>query len=204
MMCWCAAASCSRRDQNSNTRTSQAGADTKHDHTPGPFDEQVLAVARNYKALTQASSNWNLAPTLCLPVIKPVELFMSDAKGDQAHSRKLYHLFVGDSESYLKAASTQAPTGQRLVKSSFEALPLPPDSDDPDGVRTSAGIFKPGEQKEFFVMLRLDAATADTDEGWVYGIVASDLSKTIASGRIQSCMECHTKRPSRLFGLKEQ
>ena len=204
MICSCAAASCSQSDQDSSAHSSQVASDTKPDHTPGPFDEQVLAIARDYKALTQASSNWSLAPTLCLPAIKPTELFMSDAKGDQAHSRKLYHLYVGDLESYLKAASTQAPSGQRLVKSSFEALPLAPDSHDPDGVRTSAGMFKPGEQKEFFVMLRVDVAIPDTDNGWIYGVVTSDLLKTIASGRIQSCMECHTKRPSRMFGLKAQ
>lgn len=92
----------------------------------GSFDDQVLATARDYKALTQASSNWNLAPAPCSPAIKPVELFMSDARGDQAHSRKLYLLFVGDRESYLKASTTQAPIGQRLVKSSFEALPIAP------------------------------------------------------------------------------
>lgn len=53
-------------------------------------------------------------------------------------------------------------------------------------------------------MLRLDPKTADTDEGWVYGVVASDLSRTLYSGRIETCMKCHTKRPTRLFGLKSQ
>jgi hypothetical protein len=51
-------------------------------------------------------------------------------------------------------------------------------------------------------MFRLDPATPGTDLGWVYGTLDADGARVTSSGRVQSCMGCHTQAPSeRLFGI---
>lgn len=63
--------------------------------------------------------------------------------------------------------------------------------------------YRAGEQRELFVMMKLDPATPGTDNGWVYGVLSPDGKQVLNSGRIESCMECHVNAPhDRLFGLK--
>ena len=51
-------------------------------------------------------------------------------------------------------------------------------------------------------MFRLDAATPDTDEGWVYATV-SPAGQVTAAGRVASCMGCHETSATheRLYGV---
>lgn len=52
-------------------------------------------------------------------------------------------------------------------------------------------------------MMKLDPATPNTDDGWVYATLTPDGKAVTASGRIASCTECHTKAPhERLFGMR--
>jgi hypothetical protein len=49
--------------------------------------------------------------------------------------------------------------------------------------------------------MKLDAATAGTDEGWVYGVLSGDGARVVAAGRVEGCMKCHVQAPyDRLYG----
>jgi hypothetical protein len=62
--------------------------------------------------------------------------------------------------------------------------------------------YRPAEKADLFIMLKLDPATPDTDQGWVYATVSADGKTVTSSGRVESCMGCHTKAPDdRLFGV---
>ena len=64
--------------------------------------------------------------------------------------------------------------------------------------------YKMGAKAGLFIMFKVDSATPETDEGWVYGTVTADGQKVTASGKIDSCMNCHQRAPhDRLFGLKD-
>jgi hypothetical protein len=51
-------------------------------------------------------------------------------------------------------------------------------------------------------MFRLDPATPETDEGWVYATV-SPQGQVTSAGRVASCMGCHETSATheRLFGV---
>ena len=53
-----------------------------------------------------------------------------------------------------------------------------------------------------FIMFRLDPATPDNDEGWVYATV-SPSGRVTGSGRVASCMGCHETSAihERLYGV---
>jgi hypothetical protein len=64
--------------------------------------------------------------------------------------------------------------------------------------------YKASAKAGLFIMFKVDPATPDTDQGWVYGSVSADGQKVTAAGKIASCMNCHQQAPhDRLFGLKE-
>jgi hypothetical protein len=53
-----------------------------------------------------------------------------------------------------------------------------------------------------FIMMKLDPATAGTDDGWVYATTSADGKTVTAAGKIESCMKCHVEaKNNRLFGL---
>lgn len=109
--------------------------------------------------------------------------------------------------------------GQVLVKETFEAIETPyhgrdfKETLDAHGNRYSPAIelcvdhgqqaaWTIGEARELYIMLKLDPATLNTDNGWVYGVVSPDGSRVLASGRIESCMRCHAVALNdRLFGM---
>jgi hypothetical protein len=65
--------------------------------------------------------------------------------------------------------------------------------------------FGPGERHALFVMLELPDRPAGTDEGWVYGTLAADLTTVTSAGLLPSCMGCHRDAPKgRLFGLPKE
>lgn len=62
--------------------------------------------------------------------------------------------------------------------------------------------YKPGKQGALYIMVKLDAKTPGTDEGWVYGTLTPDAQTVTSSGKVESCMSCHTKAThDRQFGL---
>jgi hypothetical protein len=63
-------------------------------------------------------------------------------------------------------------------------------------------LYKTGEQRDLFIIVKLDAKTPATDNGWVYGTVTADAKKVTSAGRVESCMGCHKNaKHDRLFGL---
>lgn len=61
--------------------------------------------------------------------------------------------------------------------------------------------YRAKERGPLFIMMKLDAKTPGTDEGWVYGTVSADGKTVTSAGRVASCMKCHEERKDRLFGL---
>jgi hypothetical protein len=124
-----------------------------------------------------------------------------------------------------------APVGLSIVKQSWEAVvsaPSPAPTTAPQAApdtaadRDTEGVaradakgrryldtlvkdgvtYHVGQQRALFVMHRLDPATPNTDDGWVYGTLTPDGQTVTSSGRVASCMGCHASAPhGRLFGL---
>lgn len=128
---------------------------------------------------------------------------------------------VGGPEMQATPEEVFAPVGQVIVKESWITeqvpsldAPSPVTEFDASTARivnanaprpASAGpTHLPCKPGPLFFMLKLDPATPDTDQGWIYATLTVDASgkPTIIAGRIASCMECHTQAPhGRLFGL---
>ncbi len=122
----------------------------------------------------------------------------------------------------LDAKSPQQPVGQVIVKESFHAFPATEAeaaaalATEPGNNRDLASIFaresnadgtssfaRIGEPTGLFIMLKVDPATPDTDNGWIYATTTST-GEVTSSGRVESCMNCHVKAPyDRLFGPKQ-
>jgi hypothetical protein len=120
-----------------------------------------------------------------------------------------------------------AAVGQVIVKESFKpvevtdekSVPAPPkpDPNDPnrgltrprdlpdDYTRDAAGrLYHTGDPAGLFIMAKVaDTEKPGADRGWIYATTSPDLKEVTAFGRIDSCMECHTKTThDRLFGPK--
>ena len=67
--------------------------------------------------------------------------------------------------------------------------------------RATAASIAPA-RRPAFIMFRLDPATPDTDEGWVYATV-SPAGQVTAAGRVACCMGCHETSATheRLYGV---
>jgi len=63
-------------------------------------------------------------------------------------------------------------------------------------------VFRPDQPAGRFIMFKVDPATPDTDEGWVYATV-SPAGIVTSAGRVASCMGCHETAATheRLFGV---
>jgi hypothetical protein len=62
--------------------------------------------------------------------------------------------------------------------------------------------YKASQRGPLFVMMKLDAKTPGTDDGWVYATVTADGKMVTSAGRVASCMKCHETKKDRLFGLR--
>ena len=163
-----------------------------------PFSREILEAARGYRSLELVSTQHRLAPEMC----RAADSILVESRAGEGseHGRKLYLMWAKDASTYFDSPDVKAMRGQTLVKQSFEAVTHRVSA---DGNSMTMNILEPGRLREYFVMLRTDPADPRTDDGWVYGIVDFELSRTIDSGRIASCMGCHTKRETRMFGMRE-
>jgi len=190
-----------------------AGASAEDDPaTGGPFDSTLLWVAQSYsKQFTRIDDNFRAAPQLCGP--GPVgppksEYTLSRSKDANSHGQKLFVLYASDADAYRASTHTDrdARPGQMIVKQSWTAVPMKEDERLPHGIPTvkDGKAYRPGEQRELFIMARFAPDTAGTDQGWIYGVVSSDGKRVIRAGRLENCMSCHTDAPhGRLFGLSD-
>ena len=189
---------------------------------PNLIEQQLLEIASEYRQYTCVSPHLMQALRLCRAdpgaLLQP-QLQSSSSNDGTTHGKKLYLLYAKDESDYANMHTGAATNplviwenkvGQAVVKQSFERVHVgPPNSVHGAGVgigdqATSSdkdGLFRRGEPKELFIMLRLPDTTPDTDRGWVYGVVTPDGKSVIQSGAIASCMECHQETTrDRLYG----
>jgi hypothetical protein len=195
--------------------TSQDGASSE---TPSlDFSKRLLEIAGAYKkyAAVDAPGVMKWAPTRCVaPFRLPRQPQLSESDDESAHGRKLYFLFAAELAPYQKAQQEQNPIGQVLVKESWTAEEISADtfasSTSPSSREPTSPYamhndkyYKAGQRRELFIMFKTDPKTPDTDNGWVYGTVSADGREVTATGRIESCMQCHREAgQDRLFGPK--
>ncbi len=190
------------------------------------FHERLLAIAQAYPLYGRLDANPRWAPTYCRAPLATAHL--SASKDTGTHGQKLYSLFVKQPDVYLDLAK-QSPIGQVIIKESWVPELVREPAKAPQQVlsrtlkvRTEDGktvkevqdrflpyaqkdakLYHAARQSDLFIMYKLDPATPDTDQGWVYGTVTVDGRKVTSAGRVASCMGCHQQAgKDRLFGVK--
>ena len=178
--------------------------------------QQLLGLLKDYpKAFGCVDDELRWAPTLCRRPPNRAKVRMSAAPGEKAHARKLYWLFAQDRVAYAGIKTKQdQPVGQVLVKQAWvpQEGAATDDTPGPYGTEADRSVVRSVEQDgaqwhvgakhALFVMWKRGKDVAGTDEGWTYATVTPDGSRVTASGRIQSCMQCHRDAThDRLFGL---
>jgi hypothetical protein len=191
------------------TRPSDAPA------APPGAEAAVKGFAADYKKWCRVSDHAHIAPTDCM-ARPPEGAQMSESGDEKTHGRKLYFLYIketpknGGVYDYATAFGgdpPRQPVGQVFVKQSWKAVEVEPSAvpreqtghsfetrEHPEQYLVEGGkAWKTGEAAELYVMYKMDPATKDTDQGWVYATLEPDGSKVIQIGRIASCMGCHEK-----------
>ena len=181
------------------------------------FHPLLSSVAKSYEKYAKVGDTPRVAPGLCAGP-PPPGVLLSSSKDGSTHGQKLYFLFALDPELYrikgkgLRATAPLAPVygekgaEQALVKQSWTCVPADKEKDADLSpllvLRKGDQLFKTGEKKDLFIMVKLDTITEGTDHGWVYGTVTPDGKTVTSSGKVRSCIECHkTAGDCRLFGL---
>lgn len=178
-----------------------------------PFAPRLLAAAKAYASYGRIGERADWASMDCAaPTPENTEMDVprfSKSGDDDTHGQKLYYLYAADRQSYRAgpegAPAAASPIGQIIVKEAWvpEEIQGGPSggSHSNDRVEREGRIYRPARVSGLFVMMKLDPATPDTDQGWVYGTVAEDRATVTSAGRVASCMGCHESAPfDRLFG----
>ena len=62
-------------------------------------------------------------------------------------------------------------------------------------------LYRAAARAGLYIMFKLDAATPNSDGGWVYATITADGQLT-AAGKVASCIGCHQEAEhDRLFGV---
>lgn len=171
---------------------------------PGALAHRLREVAARYRRFSPVYRVAKWAPTMCAP--PPPVPRLSRATGGGAHARKLYYLFAGSLRVYQAARSGSGgaqPVGQVLVKESWVPRRVEGSAHaaHPALVKRGHDAYLPGSKGPLFVMLKLEPATPETDQGWVYGTLTPDGRKVTSVGRVEACMACHRQGThDRVFG----
>jgi hypothetical protein len=180
---------------------------------PLAFAAESMAIAGDYLAWGRVDDELRWAPALCrqpLPgVARP-----SESTDQATHGGKLYSVFAKIHSAYPNGPHT----GQAVVKQSWktEQVTTPDASFNPgasaasnDGgdhfypyAKKDGVVYRATEPAGLFIMFKVDPATPDTDEGWVYATVSA-AGQLTSSGRVAACMGCHETSATheRLFGV---
>lgn len=197
-------------EQGETGQPKQIAAKPEPDVNDEQFHADILAAADGYLRYALVDTSVNLAIADCAPASDAYAApRLSQAEGDAGHAQKLYFLFAKNIAHYFNAQGKPSPVGQAIVK---EAWTSKPSNSEARNLRrhASANRVNPrvavgdktleiGKRTNLFVMIKKEAETAGTDEGWVYGIVDSDTNEVLASGAVASCMNCHSEKEDRLF-----
>lgn len=186
------------------------------------FHPRLLEIAAEYQTYGLVNPAANVAPAACAAAPDPsVPASLSHSEDEDSHGKKLYYLFCKELDAYVgEDAHAAAAPGQVLVKESWAARKVADDESEPfEPRRHSSGnqvraiasdptrehIYTTGQQRELFVMYRLDADEPGTDNGWVYGTLTADGKKVTSAGVVESCAACHREAgPTRLLGVEAQ
>jgi hypothetical protein len=176
---------------------------------PGPFHEQVLAIAAQYQSWGRVDDELRWAPFLCR---QPLPGIARPSASDDVttHGRKLYSVFAKNHGAYPNGPHD----GQVVVKESWtpEAVEAADAGFQPTApfdagdhfypyARADGGVFRAAAPAGLFIMFKAAAATEQTDLGWVYATV-SPAGQVTSAGRVASCMSCHeVAEHERLFGI---
>lgn len=185
------------------------------------MDGAILYAAREYKAWERVSDQPAQAPEMC-GALPPLGVKSSTSQDQSTHGSKLYYLHARMPRQYfalfvdvwptpfVNGQSDASQVGQTLVKESWQAVPI--DAQFNARIQTSAcwtdhetgKTFTTGDQRDLFIMLKVDPKTPGTDDGWIYAVVDPKEKKVRASGRLENCMGCHDSDQTRdrLFGPK--
>ncbi|MFT7630944.1 MAG: hypothetical protein ACI87E_001953 [Mariniblastus sp.] len=202
------------RPLNKPSATAKAPVAPEPDVNNPDFHAGLQAAAAaylKYPMVNQVPAVGNVFCRAPLP-IEPTPKLSQSKGASSSHGKKLYFLFAQDIMRYLSDEETEAPEGQVLVKESWTSKSSNPGArnlrNHASGIRinprTKIGndVLEIGKRDDLFVMMKLKSDTPDTDQGWVYGVVASDTNKVKAAGRVASCVACHeSAQRDRQFGL---
>jgi len=164
---------------------------------------ELLAAVADYHTYTKVADYPQWAPTLCTAPAREAA-FASKARGDEAHGRKLYFLWVRDGKAYGadkvgKASPDEMPqpVGQVIVKESYHPVEAKA------GVKRGDRYYQLGDKGPLFVMLKLREDEPGTDRGWIYGTLTPDGTKVTSAGLLESCIGCHEDAgDDRVFGVR--
>jgi hypothetical protein len=175
------------------------------------YAAQALAISNEYLAWGRVDDELRWAPGLCRAPSAGIPR-PSQSDDPSTHGRKLYSVFAKNHAAYPNGPHT----GQAVVKQSWvpELVAAEPDGGSryltrgmPDAdhfypyVRGDGGVYHAAAQADLYLMFKVEPATPDTDEGWVYATI-SPARQVTSAGRVASCMTCHeAAEHERLFGV---
>jgi hypothetical protein len=181
------------------------------------FAATARTIADEYIAWGRVDDEWRWAPGLCR-IPYPGVARESTSTDPTTHGQKLYSVFAKKRTAYPNGPHTD----QVVVKQSWrtelvtgpDAGAYAPQNWRPDGATMETddhfypyakgqdgGVFRATEPAGHYIMWRVDPATPDTDEGWVYATILPS-GEVTSAGRVSSCMGCHeVATHERLFGV---
>jgi hypothetical protein len=176
---------------------------------PSALDRLLTDIPEMYREWKRVDQEVRISPTQCrMP--NPGVGRISESKDDATHGRKLYYLYAREREAYLKGGDAAEAVGQVVVKEAWQPVPsnrpggayaLHPDTHLPPTKEIDGQRYETGAFAGLYVMLRLDPATPNTDDGWVYATYPADGSPATV-GRLANCMDCHVREGrGRLYGM---
>jgi hypothetical protein len=173
------------------------------------FSERARTIAAEYQSWGRVDDEVRWAPFLCrLPL--PGVAHVSGSEDASTHGQKLYSVFARNRSGYPAGPHAD----QVVVKQSWKAERADGVAFDPEGASHGPGddhfypyaekdgvVYRAASPAGLYIMFKIDPATPDTDEGWVYATIAPG-GQVTAAGRVASCMGCHAHaKHERLFGV---
>jgi hypothetical protein len=170
--------------------------------------EKARAIAAEYQSWGRVDDELRWAPWLCrIPL--PGRAYPSTSMDQTTHGQKLYSVFARKRDAYPAGPYAD----QAVVKESWLSEPVAGVAYEPEKFRPDGGdhfypyatkdgaVYRAAARAGLYIMFKLDPATPNTDEGWVYATITADGQLT-AAGRVDSCIGCHREAThDRLFGV---
>lgn len=213
-----AAAGCNRQGSDAQAEESKT-AESKRSTVEGvEFHATLLEIAAAYQKYGRFDETLRFGPPPCSapppgfppyeePKPGPSRLRVSKSRDADSHGKKLYYLYVKDGQAYAYTdIGKRQHEGQVILKEAWKPELTKDDRSamvafDPDDKQH----YRAGEKFGLFVMMKLNPATPNTDEGWVYATISADGKTVTSAGRVESCMACHQGEGTkdRTFGVRE-